>query len=201
MHTHPRPVPAALPHRSRIVARPGTCSCTAQGTRAAAGPLWCARFSPRVCLSAVCMDYCINCILRNALTRSDGSTRQFCSKSRPGARSMRFQGTLAFHFQHAAAATGPAGARPEASGELACGGTAPDRDATSRCEMRGDARHTVSVVPRGVRARRATRLSMSCLDDIATHDKRFVRFVYGPGYVTAHVVPVALCDSPGARCG
>ena len=27
---------------------------------------------------------------------------------------------------------------------------------------------------------------------------RFVRFVYGPSYVTANVGPVTLCDSPGA---
>ena len=28
---------------------------------------------------------------------------------------------------------------------------------------------------------------------------RFVRFVDDPGYVTAHGVPVTLCDSPGVR--
>ena len=31
-------------------------------------------------------------------------------------------------------------------------------------------------------------------------DGRFVRFVYGPGYVTANVGPVTLCDGPGVRC-
>ena len=30
---------------------------------------------------------------------------------------------------------------------------------------------------------------------------RFVRFVYDPGYVTANVGPVTLCDGPGVRCG
>jgi hypothetical protein len=30
---------------------------------------------------------------------------------------------------------------------------------------------------------------------------RFVRFVSDPHYVTANVVPVTLCDSPGVRCG
>jgi hypothetical protein len=38
-------------------------------------------------------------------------------------------------------------------------------------------------------------------DDDAGEHVRFVRFVYDPGYVTANVGPVTLCDGPGVRCG
>ena len=44
-----------------------------------------------------------------------------------------------------------------------------------------------------------TRHGVQTLASTTPPELRFVRFVYGPAYVTANVGPVTLCDSPGVR--
>jgi hypothetical protein len=50
-------------------------------------------------------------------------------------------------------------------------------------------------------SRTEERVTLQEAEKSATREEIPVRFVYDPGYVTANVVPVTLCDSPGVRCG